>query len=290
MPLGGSNVPGAYRTFVLEIHYDNADHVPDQVDSSGVRVYHVPEPREHLAGVYAVGDPALSLRGQAIPPGVSDYLFRCGGSCSSLYLGDGQPVTVIREHLHMHQSGYAMYNEHVRDGQVIRTGAVDYYEFSQSGGPAVQQPQFEIYPGDSFNVRCYYKNDEDSNRTFGIGSAQEMCMAFLVYYPRKVLSIAQGLAFPWYCSLGLAEFGFEPCDAPVTTGVLDGGQAPEWRTFGQPSTECAASNDSETTPGPGASSPVTSSSGAARRSSRRRFATATALAAAVGAVAAIRVL
>lgn len=105
--MGGINVTGgSYRTFVLEIHYDNADRIPDQVDSSGVRLFYVEEPREYAAGVMDIGDPFLYLRGQIIEPGVSDYLFECPGTCSSLLLNDGQPVTVVREYLHMHQSGY----------------------------------------------------------------------------------------------------------------------------------------------------------------------------------------
>jgi hypothetical protein len=255
MPLGGVNVTGGgYRSFVLQVHYDNAELIPDQLDSSGVTLYYSQEPREYMAGVMDIGDPFLYLRDQVIPAGVSDYLFECPGTCSSVFLGDGQPVTVVREYLHMHQSGYAMYNQHVRDGQVVRTGSVDFFDFSQSGGPAVQQQPFEVLPGDSFSTRCYYKNDEGSNRTFGFGSAQEMCMAFLLYYPRKVIAVSENMTFGWFCGAGLGSFGFTPCDAAFNVSSLQGGEAPAWRTFGLEPGECAAAEAGSPGPGPGATS------------------------------------
>jgi Copper type II ascorbate-dependent monooxygenase, C-terminal domain len=183
----------AYRSFVLEIHYDNRAAIPNHVDSSGVRTYYTTLSRQHEAGVFSVVGPFVYLRGQPIAFGLSNYLFECPDTCSSLMLQDGQAVTVIREYMHMHYSGHAMYNEHVRNGHVIRTGAVDFFEFAVSAGPAVQQNSFEIRPGDAFNVQCFYRNDDASaNRTFGLASSQEMCVAFLLYYPRKVVQIAEG--------------------------------------------------------------------------------------------------
>lgn len=137
-------------------------------------------------------------------------------------------------------NSYAMYNQHIRDGQVIRTGSVDFFDFAQSGGPAVQQQPFQVLPGDSFNIRCYYKNDEGTSRTFGLGSAEEMCMAFLLYYPRRIVTLSEDLSFGWFCGAGFASMGFSPCDAPFNVSVLDNGEVPAWRTFGLPTDECNA--------------------------------------------------
>jgi Copper type II ascorbate-dependent monooxygenase, C-terminal domain len=248
MPLGGgtSATLNAYRTFVLEIHYDNPDGIPDQRDSSGVRAYYSKTKRLHEAGIFSVGDPYVVMRDQPIESGLTSYRFECVNSCSSLMLSDGQPVTVLREYLHMHQSGYAMYNEHVRDGQVIRTGALDFFEFNMNGGPAVQQDPFEIVPGDAFNVQCYYQNAASANRTFGLASSEEMCVAFLLYYPRKVLQLSEDLSLGWLCSYGYADFGFQQCDAPVSSETLADGTVPDRRTFGTAPEQCS----SEAVPGP----------------------------------------
>ena len=52
-----------YKSFRLEIHYDNPTLVPGVLDSSGVRVYYTSQLREHDLGVLSVGDPALLLSG-----------------------------------------------------------------------------------------------------------------------------------------------------------------------------------------------------------------------------------
>lgn len=75
-----------------------------------------------------------------------------------------------------------MYNEQFRDGELIRTGVVDYYDFDQNGGPPVQQETFEIWPGDAFRTRCYF--DSNDGEVWGLASQDEMCIAFLYYYPR----------------------------------------------------------------------------------------------------------
>jgi Copper type II ascorbate-dependent monooxygenase, C-terminal domain len=155
--------------------------------------------------VFSVGDPFVYFRGQPIASGLSNCLFECPATCSSLMLRDGPAVTVIREYMHMHYSGHAMYNEHVRNGHVIRTGAEDFFEFAVSGGPAVQQNSFEIMPGDAFNVQCYYQNDDASdNRTFGLASSQGMCVAFLLYYRTPGGWCRSPKAAPWG---GSAQWG-----------------------------------------------------------------------------------
>jgi len=76
-----------------------------------------------------------------------------------------------------------MYNEHIRNGEVIRTSVVDFFDFDQQGSQPVQQETFEILPGDSFRTRCYFNGDDDSVK-WGAGSHEEMCISFLTYYPR----------------------------------------------------------------------------------------------------------
>jgi len=76
-----------------------------------------------------------------------------------------------------------MYNEQIRNGEVIRMSAVDYFDFDQQGSQAIQQQPFQILPGDAFRTRCYF-NGKDDSVTWGAGSHQEMCISFLTYYPR----------------------------------------------------------------------------------------------------------
>ena len=244
--LGGNN-SGAYHSYMLEIHYDNSDLIEGAMDNSGVELYYIEEPREHTAGFLILGDPYLALRGTEIERGLADWQFSCPSSCSSLTLTE--PVTVLREYLHMHKTGYSTYNEQLRNGEVIRTGRVEFFDFDQSGDPAVQQKPFEVLPGDAFNFRCYYKND-NQNRTFGFGSSEEMCMAFLLYYPRQVNTIESYGEVPWLCGVGLAQSGFADCEVQVASKVLAANET-LGRVFGTAVNECVATNGSVATNGTG---------------------------------------
>jgi len=86
----------------LEIHYDNPSLIEGRKDSSGLRFYYSNTERIHRAGILQVGDPFLSLYGQDIKDGLTQYEFTCPGECSSSILakersGDNQAVTVFSE-------------------------------------------------------------------------------------------------------------------------------------------------------------------------------------------------
>jgi hypothetical protein len=238
--LGGD--ASGYKSFLLEVHYDNVDLEENQFDSSAVEVYFTKEARQHTAGFLSIGDPFVALVGQPIDAGVSDYNFECPSECSSIVIQE--PVTVLREYLHMHKSGYATYFEQSRNGQVIRQGGVEYYDFDQTGNPAVQADRYEIQPGDSFSMRCYYKNEEEG-RTFGLGSSNEMCIGFLLYYPRHYIPTTQ---MPWSCGVGFSSFGLPQCETALTNRVLANDEVLN-RTFGAPSDSCSAGSGGGTVGG-----------------------------------------
>lgn len=104
----------------------------------------------------------------------------------------------------MHSKGTRMVNEQVRQGEVIRDASVEVWEFDQNGNLAVQQDSFEFLPGDAFRTKCYFRGD--SKTIFGSGSQEEMCMAFLYYYPR--LDVGPGVTVS--CDYGN---GFGVCSA-----------------------------------------------------------------------------
>jgi hypothetical protein len=122
VPFGGLY---GFNSFMMEIHYNNPDRVEGMVDSSGVRFYYTTQPREFEMGILQLGDPYIRLLGAPVGNGLSSHSFSCSSGCSLEAL-QGQSVTVIREHLHMHQSGTRIVNEQIRGGEVIRAGALDF--------------------------------------------------------------------------------------------------------------------------------------------------------------------
>jgi hypothetical protein len=177
VPFGGLY---GFNSFMMEIHYNNPDRVEGMVDSSGVRFYYTTQPREFEMGILQLGDPYIRLLGAPVGNGLSSHSFSCSSGCSLEAL-QGQSVTVIREHLHMHQSGTRIVNEQIRGGEVIRAGALDFFDYRQQSNPPVQQEPFQVLPGDSFNTVCYYRGQDGEE--FGMPTRDEMCIAFIFYFP-----------------------------------------------------------------------------------------------------------
>jgi hypothetical protein len=192
VPLFGSD---GFQSISIQIHYNNPKEINGLIDNSGVRVYYTSDTREFEVGVLQVGDPYTELEGMSVGAGLTLYEFECPGSCSSSAIQE--PVTAFLELQHMHMTGVRMMNEQIRNGKVIRTGAVDVWDFHQSGGPAIAQEPFTIEPGDGFRTSCYYRTDDNST-IFGPSSFDEMCIAYLYYYPRAKIDFF-GFEFPWTC-------------------------------------------------------------------------------------------
>jgi Copper type II ascorbate-dependent monooxygenase, N-terminal domain/DOMON domain len=124
-PLGSKG----FQSFQLEIHYDNPEGTPNMIDDSGIRLFFTSKKRQYDLGSFMTGDPGVALEGSVLSTngGLSQHVFDCPSSCSSIHVAE--PVTVIREQLHMHAIGVSMVNAQIRNGQVIRQGQVEYWDF-----------------------------------------------------------------------------------------------------------------------------------------------------------------
>lgn len=189
--IGGPLGENGFKTFQLETHYNNPWLDEGVLDSSGIRMYYTTKTREIESGILLIGDPFIQLYGQ--PAGAASHLFHCPSSCSTASLDKN--ITVLREYLHMHRAGDAMTNQQIRDGQVIREGRVDFFDFNHQGAYAIQQEPFDIQPGDSFKTTCQYSSPDV---VFGVSSQEEMCMVFIQYYPRTTRSLF-GVEVPFIC-------------------------------------------------------------------------------------------
>lgn len=91
------------QAIFISIHYNNPDLIAGKKDSSGLKFFYKNEPRKYEAGILEVGDPWMSLEGEPIDDGLTQYTFTCPSACSSTFLattgrsGNDQGVTVISE-------------------------------------------------------------------------------------------------------------------------------------------------------------------------------------------------
>lgn len=233
------------QALYVQIHYNNPDEIAGMRDSSGVRIYYTHDERMHQAGMLEVGDPLVGLNGQPVGDGLSKFEFTCPSACSTTFLlekersnGEDQGVTVISEFLHMHQTGARMTNEVIRgDGTVHHKAVSEVYDFDQQGGFHVPQDAYTVMPGDSFRTTCFYRN----GTTFGEGSREEMCIAYLTYYPAKKSSTGQ----PWICPFNFWMDVGAGCAGELEHAELDDDDG-LGRNFGVPSNDCSVT---EPTPG-----------------------------------------
>jgi hypothetical protein len=122
-----------------------------------------------------------------------------------------------------------MTNEVLRSNQVVHKSKVDVFEFDQQGTFRVQQEPYEVSPGDSFRTSCYYRD----GASFGISSQEEMCIAYVLYYPAKTY-----FENNWLCPYGEAV---PVCSQELTNRDLQNDEELN-RSFGSSGSVCPATS------------------------------------------------
>ena len=77
-----------------------------------------------------LGDPFVDLRDAQLPRGWSNVSFECSASTTSQFTSN---IHIVAEALHMHNTGQMMSNELIRNGEVVRTTATDFFNFNFQG-------------------------------------------------------------------------------------------------------------------------------------------------------------
>jgi dopamine beta-monooxygenase len=247
LPLGGELGEGGYISFRLSMHYDNRSLIPNVQDSSGTRLYFTHQLRQHTLGVFYLADPSIHLYGTPVSgdSGIAYHDFLCPSTC---LVGLKEPITVVIELFHMHETGARMYNQVLRradnmgdtaveDEVVVHQSTIDYWDIHASGLFRVQQSPYTVQAGDAFSTRCYFDESQSTllsevsplsssvpSVVFGPGSQDEMCIVFLFYYPKQDDLLPDRCGYndePLQCD---AVHKFQPLE-DRTTGFS--------RTFGQ---------------------------------------------------------
>jgi Copper type II ascorbate-dependent monooxygenase, C-terminal domain len=128
-----------------------------------------------------------------------------------------------------------MSNSHVRNGEVIRRAEAQFWDFDQQGSLTVVQQPFTIAPGDSFRTSCIYNTQNDEQ--FGLASSQEMCIAFLFYYPRQAFNFGD-LELPYLCGMRFGDF-YPACNVDWSNSSLSD-MSHVGRSFGVAPSTCPA--------------------------------------------------
>ncbi|XP_067141854.1 DBH-like monooxygenase protein 1 homolog [Centruroides vittatus] len=190
--------------YVLEIHYDNPSFTKGIVDNSGLRLYYTPKLRTYDAGILSVG--SIWYPCVLIPPKQKNFIV-AGHGDPKCYGSSIPPegIYVLSVFLHSHLLGTHLTLRHFRNGKELKPIAEDkYYDFKYQDGTVLSK-EVKILPSDHLTVECVYDStDRVSNTLGGLGTQQEMCLAFILYYPR--IAVAASLSGP-SCNLALGLAG-----------------------------------------------------------------------------------
>ncbi|XP_071944655.1 DBH-like monooxygenase protein 1 [Antedon mediterranea] len=179
--IGGEN---EIKYLQLNIHYDNPQFLTGIRDSSGVRIYYTPTLRQYDSSMMMIGFPGSSLF--IIPP--REEAFRVYGSCSATctkQMLSGEEMKIFAVSFHAHLAAIAMRLTHYRNGKYIGEISRDKtYDFNLQEFRYLKD-EWIVKPGDDLLVECVYKTMDREKVTFGgLSSRDEMCSAFIFYYPK----------------------------------------------------------------------------------------------------------
>ncbi|XP_041814122.1 DBH-like monooxygenase protein 2 homolog isoform X2 [Chelmon rostratus] len=189
IPVGGEDSDTLYR---LEIHYNNPNRETGRTDSSGLRLYYTAQLRQHDVGILPTGLLHFDKMQYNIPPKAPRFHTYgvCNTTIISQFVNPLPDLQVFAVLLHTHLAGRKVRVGHYRSGkQIDFLGLDENYDFE------IQQiinlgNIKTIQQGDEIAVECTYNTTNRVGVTkMGLATTDEMCLAFLLYYPAIEISL-----------------------------------------------------------------------------------------------------
>ncbi|XP_066276602.1 DBH-like monooxygenase protein 1 homolog [Branchiostoma lanceolatum] len=183
---------------LMEMHYDNPLFTSGIQDTSGMRLTYTPELRDIDMGTLEVGYEVNHFL--VVPPHVEEFTTAafCSAECLGAFLEEhGQPIHIFGVNLHSHLLGVRLNVRLIRDGVETDIVRDDNYDFNLQFLRMLKE-DITIYPGDSLVTECVYDSShKDSVVVGGFGTPQEMCDAFLLYYPKFNMARCESRVNAW---------------------------------------------------------------------------------------------
>ncbi|XP_047931727.1 DBH-like monooxygenase protein 1 isoform X1 [Anser cygnoides] len=172
---------------LMEVHYDNPSYTEGLIDNSGLRLFYTPVLRKYDAGVIEAGLWVSLFHN--IPPGMPEFVSEghCTLECLEEALGAERPsgIHVFAVLLHAHLAGRAIRMRHFRNGEEQKLLAYDdEFDFNFQEFQYLEEER-TILPGDNLITECHYSTVDRIRMTWGgLSTRNEMCLSYLLYYPR----------------------------------------------------------------------------------------------------------
>uniref|UniRef100_A0A3B4FNQ8 Monooxygenase DBH like 1 n=1 Tax=Pundamilia nyererei TaxID=303518 RepID=A0A3B4FNQ8_9CICH len=209
IPIGGEKSDAFYR---LEIHYNNPERKEGIKDSSGLRLHYTAKLRQHDVGIMTTGVLPGRMK-YDIPPKANQ--FHTYGICNTAYfskfLNPVPDLQVFAVFLHTHLAGTKVRAGHFRnERQIDFLGIDENYNFDLQQAVSLGSIK-TIKQGDEIVVECTYNTTNRASVTkMGLATTNEMCLAFLFYYP--VINITSCVSIPDTKGVNILIFDRIPMD------------------------------------------------------------------------------
>ena len=159
--------------WAVQIHYNNVKGLKNQVDGTGYDLCTTNQLRPNDADILATGTVQIN-----IPPR-STFKTDCDLAFPESY----GTIKVISSWPHMHKLGRDQEASRVRDNVSTPLVSAPTYDFST--GATATTLDVDLAAGDHIRTSCMWSNPTDSSVKFGEATEDEMCFAFLTYYPQN---------------------------------------------------------------------------------------------------------
>ncbi|KAI9343141.1 PHM/PNGase F domain-containing protein [Obelidium mucronatum] len=205
----GDQGPGT-KYMTIQIHYNNVDNIAGVVDTSGFKMHITKKIRKYDVGVLITGDFDISIPANKELPTVLQPNV-CSSLCTKQFPTN---LTVFGSLAHMHELGMSQTVAHYRNGvEISPLLQADYFDFGfQRFAPAGAYGRGDvIIPGDELVTTCRFLPTvgRSYNTFYGLSSDMEMCMNFVLYYPKMYnIQVCMQMA------------GYDVCDPSTKTPAM----------------------------------------------------------------------
>ncbi|XP_021953541.2 DBH-like monooxygenase protein 1 [Folsomia candida] len=172
--------------YMTQTHYDNPHERDDIVLETGFNIYLTSNLRPIEVGQLYVGFMTSKSYALTVPPNSTNFTVssHCSSPCTSNLPPEG--INTFSVMLHSHNSGRRMQLRQFRSGTELPPLAKDdYYDFNYQNNRRLRETR-KIMPGDHLTVECVYDTVWKGGKSVlgGRSARDEMCIAFLLYWPR----------------------------------------------------------------------------------------------------------
>ena len=158
--------------WAMQIHYNNAQGLVGEMDETGFDLCTTSTLRPNDADILATGTVQIAI------PARASHEVTCDVALPKTF----GTINVVSSWAHMHKLGRAEYAKRIRGGQETTLLDAPTYDFSTGAG--ANAVKVDVASGDTIRTMCRWQNGGDAPVKFGEATSDEMCFAFLTYYPK----------------------------------------------------------------------------------------------------------